>query len=125
MPRQQQDVIALCVWSALSYEEAAAALGAPVGTVRSRLSRAAPRWTLPWRNSTALRDIKQVELEPERIAEDMTEIPNEFPLPEEAARRQLSMLSAHVEVGRRSAANQAPGALVAVASVILVGVGWP
>ena len=40
LPRSQQDVIALCVWSGLSYEEAATALGVPVGTVRSRLSRA-------------------------------------------------------------------------------------
>jgi RNA polymerase sigma-70 factor (ECF subfamily) len=36
----EQDVIALCVWSDLDYSEAAAALGIPVGTVRSRLSRA-------------------------------------------------------------------------------------
>lgn len=40
LPREQQDVVALCVWSGLSYEEAAAALRVPVGTVRSRLSRA-------------------------------------------------------------------------------------
>jgi RNA polymerase sigma-70 factor (ECF subfamily) len=40
LPREQQDVVALCLWSELSYEEAAAALGVPVGTVRSRLSRA-------------------------------------------------------------------------------------
>lgn len=40
LPRSQQDVIALCVWSDLSYAEAAAALGVPIGTVRSRLSRA-------------------------------------------------------------------------------------
>lgn len=37
---QEQDVVALCVWSGLDYESAAAALGIPVGTVRSRLSRA-------------------------------------------------------------------------------------
>lgn len=40
LPRRQQDVVALCVWSGLSYEEAAAALDVPVGTVRSRLARA-------------------------------------------------------------------------------------
>jgi RNA polymerase sigma-70 factor (ECF subfamily) len=40
LPRAQRDVVALCVWSGLSYEEAATALGVPVGTVRSRLSRA-------------------------------------------------------------------------------------
>jgi RNA polymerase sigma factor (sigma-70 family) len=40
LPRSQQDVVALCVWSGLSYEEAAAALGVPLGTVRSRLARA-------------------------------------------------------------------------------------
>ncbi|MBE1562155.1 RNA polymerase sigma factor [Nonomuraea africana] len=37
---QEQDVFALCVWSGLDYAEAAEALGIPVGTVRSRLSRA-------------------------------------------------------------------------------------
>jgi RNA polymerase sigma factor (sigma-70 family) len=36
----EQDVVALCVWSDLDYAGAAAALGIPVGTVRSRLSRA-------------------------------------------------------------------------------------
>jgi RNA polymerase sigma-70 factor (ECF subfamily) len=40
LPRAQQDVLALCIWSGLSYEEAAVALGVPVGTVRSRLARA-------------------------------------------------------------------------------------
>jgi RNA polymerase sigma factor (sigma-70 family) len=43
LPRREQDVVALCVWSQLSYEEAAGALGVPVGTVRSRLSRARRR----------------------------------------------------------------------------------
>jgi RNA polymerase sigma-70 factor (ECF subfamily) len=40
LPRAQRDVIALCVWSELSYQDAAVALGVPVGTVRSRLARA-------------------------------------------------------------------------------------
>jgi RNA polymerase sigma factor (sigma-70 family) len=43
LPRRDLDVVALCVWSELSYEDAAAALGVPVGTVRSRLSRARAR----------------------------------------------------------------------------------
>ena len=38
--RGERDVLALCVWSGLNYAEAAEALGVPVGTVRSRLSRA-------------------------------------------------------------------------------------
>jgi RNA polymerase sigma-70 factor (ECF subfamily) len=38
--RNERDVLALCVWSGLNYAEAAEALGVPVGTVRSRLSRA-------------------------------------------------------------------------------------
>jgi RNA polymerase sigma-70 factor (ECF subfamily) len=40
LPRREQEVLALCVWSELGYEDAALALGVPVGTVRSRLSRA-------------------------------------------------------------------------------------
>ena len=36
----EQDVIALCVWSELDYAAAAQALGVPTGTIRSRLSRA-------------------------------------------------------------------------------------
>ena len=43
LPHDQQDVLALCVWAELSYEEASAALRVPVGTVRSRLSRAKAR----------------------------------------------------------------------------------
>jgi RNA polymerase sigma-70 factor (ECF subfamily) len=38
--RREREVIALCVWSGLGYAAAAEALGIPVGTVRSRLSRA-------------------------------------------------------------------------------------
>jgi RNA polymerase sigma factor (sigma-70 family) len=36
----EREVLALCVWSGLDYAEAAQALDVPVGTVRSRLSRA-------------------------------------------------------------------------------------
>jgi RNA polymerase sigma-70 factor (ECF subfamily) len=38
--RAEREVLALCVWSGLDYGAAAQALGVPVGTVRSRLSRA-------------------------------------------------------------------------------------
>ncbi len=36
----EQEVLALCAWAGLDYEGCAVALGVPVGTVRSRLSRA-------------------------------------------------------------------------------------
>ncbi len=56
LSKRDQPVLALCVWSELSYEEAAVALELPVGTVRSRLSRARNR----------LRD--EVEFSPQRRA---------------------------------------------------------
>jgi RNA polymerase sigma factor (sigma-70 family) len=40
LPGHERDVLALCAWSGLDYGEAALALAVPVGTVRSRLSRA-------------------------------------------------------------------------------------
>ncbi|KQY57792.1 hypothetical protein ASD66_07010 [Nocardioides sp. Root151] len=43
LPRRDQEIFSLVVWSELTYEQAAAALGIPVGTVRSRLSRARRR----------------------------------------------------------------------------------
>ncbi|MEH0519859.1 RNA polymerase sigma factor [Streptomyces stelliscabiei] len=41
--RGEREVLALCVWAGLDYGQAAEALGVPVGTVRSRLSRARAR----------------------------------------------------------------------------------
>ncbi|GAB3990333.1 sigma-70 family RNA polymerase sigma factor [Actinoallomurus acanthiterrae] len=43
LPAADRDVIELCLWDGLSYEDAATALDVPVGTVRSRLSRARAR----------------------------------------------------------------------------------
>jgi len=40
LSRPELEVLALCVWSGLGYAEAAEAMNVPVGTVRSRLSRA-------------------------------------------------------------------------------------
>ncbi|MDI1462208.1 sigma-70 family RNA polymerase sigma factor [Catellatospora sp. KI3] len=41
--RQEREVVTLCLWEGLDYESAARALDIPVGTVRSRLSRARTR----------------------------------------------------------------------------------
>jgi RNA polymerase sigma factor (sigma-70 family) len=43
LPRRYQEVLVLCGWCGLEYEEAAVALHVPVGTIRSRLSRARRR----------------------------------------------------------------------------------
>ncbi len=43
LPKRDRELIALVAWTGLSYEQAAASLDIPVGTVRSRLSRARRR----------------------------------------------------------------------------------
>jgi RNA polymerase sigma factor (sigma-70 family) len=43
LPAGERDVVALVVWEELDYQQAAAALGIPIGTVRSRLNRARRR----------------------------------------------------------------------------------
>jgi len=40
LPRAQRDAVNVVLWSGLSYDDAARALGVPVGTVRSRIARA-------------------------------------------------------------------------------------
>ncbi|MFB6711582.1 RNA polymerase sigma factor [Streptomyces sp. NPDC056237] len=49
---KEREVFLLCVWDGLDYRDAARVLGVPVGTVRSRLSRARKR----------LRDLTEDEL---------------------------------------------------------------
>lgn len=43
LPRREREILVLCSWMGLSYEDAARALDVPVGTVRSRLSRGRAR----------------------------------------------------------------------------------
>ena len=43
LPSEERDVLLLFVWEELGYQEIAAALDIPVGTVRSRLNRARER----------------------------------------------------------------------------------
>ncbi|MFF6994513.1 RNA polymerase sigma factor [Streptomyces sp. NPDC008313] len=59
LPARHRDVLLLVAWADHSYEEAAEALGIPVGTVRSRLHRARGklRETLGGSNPTALREV--------------------------------------------------------------------
>jgi RNA polymerase sigma-70 factor (ECF subfamily) len=47
LPDAERDALLLFAWEELSYEEVAAALNIPVGTVRSRLSRARRRLREP------------------------------------------------------------------------------
>jgi RNA polymerase sigma-70 factor (ECF subfamily) len=60
LPENYREVVVLCELEEMSYEEAAAALGCPVGTVRSRLHRARAilleklRDTRPVRRATAV-----------------------------------------------------------------------
>jgi RNA polymerase sigma factor (sigma-70 family) len=43
LPRREREPLLLLAWADLGYEEIAVALGVPVGTVRSRISRARAR----------------------------------------------------------------------------------
>jgi len=53
LPESDRELFVLCVWQELTYEEAASALGIPVGTVRSRLSRARSRLRVALREPEA------------------------------------------------------------------------
>ncbi|MET9496206.1 RNA polymerase sigma factor [Streptomyces sp. NPDC006552] len=63
--RPEREVLTLCVWSGLDYQQTAEALGIPVGTVRSRLSRARARLA-------SLADEAQKNPEPRAARGEMT-----------------------------------------------------
>ena len=60
LPSAQREALLLVAWGELSYPEAAAALGIPVGTVRSQISRARKRL------AGALADLADTETEDPR-----------------------------------------------------------
>lgn len=53
LTERERDVFLLCEWADLTYEQAAAALGIPIGTVRSRLARARRRLRQAVRQQTS------------------------------------------------------------------------
>ena len=50
---RDRDALLLVVWGELSYEEAAVALGVPIGTIRSRIARARSRLSRAMGEETA------------------------------------------------------------------------
>ena len=59
LPRREREVLALLAWSDLSYGEIAEALGLPIGTVRSRISRARARLGDAFPDSTETRPAEE------------------------------------------------------------------
>ncbi|AUG76430.1 Putative sigma factor [Kitasatospora sp. MMS16-BH015] len=73
----EREVFALCVWEGLDHAAVAEALGKPVGTIRSRLSRARAR----------LRDLTEKELAAARATRGAALAPEAGPSPEERLQR--------------------------------------
>ena len=71
LPRRDQEVLALCAWSELTYLEAATVLDVPVGTVRSRLARARARLAELERNPPSRTDTGGVT--PDRASRNVEE----------------------------------------------------
>lgn len=55
--RPEREVVALCVYAGLDYAATAEALGIPVGTVRSRLSRAKAHFRDAWERPEHVRSV--------------------------------------------------------------------
>lgn len=78
LPEAERDALVLNVWEGLSYEEVAAALGVPVGTVRSRLNRARGRLRELAPATGRDPDEGAAQLRPDRIEPDDPGDPHEF-----------------------------------------------
>ena len=57
LPEAERQVLLLFAWEELSYEEIALALGVPMGTVRSRLSRGRARLATLTRAGDTVTDV--------------------------------------------------------------------
>ncbi|CCH77550.1 hypothetical protein BN12_200046 [Nostocoides japonicum T1-X7] len=139
----KQEVIALCVWAELTYEQAAVAMNVPVGTVRSRLSRARAklraRVAAPTRPiSMARRDMRRLDLPPTRsfagpraeaIEHLLYEVVASRARPRRSRRRMVAAIAgvglagAGVAVARTVLAPAADDSLVRCHSTVQVGRG--
>jgi RNA polymerase sigma-70 factor, ECF subfamily len=68
LPQHEQDVFILCAWTGFSYDDAAVTLEIPVGTVRSRLSRA--RTHLREHGNASGHDEETEHVRPEALSND-------------------------------------------------------
>jgi len=64
LPEAERQVLLLVAWEELSYEEIALALGIPVGTVRSRLSRGRARLAALTRARDSITDVPLTSCDP-------------------------------------------------------------
>ena len=64
LPEAERQVLLLVAWEELSYEEIALALGIPVGTVRSRLSRGRARLAALTRARDTITDVPLTSCDP-------------------------------------------------------------
>ena len=83
LPEAERQVLLLFAWEELSYDDIAQALGVPVGTVRSRLSRGRARLAALTRRTTHPRWRWEMtdDLEPLRRSRPDRLLPDDPPTP--------------------------------------------
>ncbi|TCO53122.1 RNA polymerase sigma factor [Actinocrispum wychmicini] len=65
LPRNERVALAMCVWSEVSYSDAAAVLGITEGSVRARVSKAKARLTKLLDGAPAERQVVPLTTQPE------------------------------------------------------------